>query len=115
MKILIAIILLFSSLSFSQTLNNCKIMTQNLFGATNSTTLALPMNAARRCLYIQNASLGTSTVYLRFGASTFNFANFPGLSLSAGTMWAPIVIPMNAIYISSNSVFGTSTMVMEGL
>lgn len=104
-------IMLFSSLSFAQTLNNCRITNQSLFGATTIATQGLPMKANRRCLVIQNATAGT-TIYVTFDSSATPTS--AGVALTGGTIWAPSVIPMNAIFISSGSAKGGTTMLMQG-
>ncbi len=113
MKLILLLLMLIPTSAFAD-LNNCRITTQFMIGATNTTTLVLAAKGNRRCLMVQNTSLGSTTIYLKFGASTISFANMTGLQLTAGTMWAPIVVPMNELYISSNSALGASTMIIQG-
>lgn len=108
---LILIFILIPSLSFSQTLNNCRVTTASQFGATSVPVVALANKANRRCLSIQNTSSGTSAIYIKFSAAG---AITDGISLTPGSMWAPYVIPMNAIYINSNALVGTSTVLIQG-
>ncbi len=113
MKLILLLLMLIPMSAYAD-LNNCRITTQTLIGATNTTVQALAIKGNRRCLVVQNTSLGSTTVYLKFGPATGGFSTITGLQLSAGTMWSPIIVPMNDIWVSSNSSVGTSTMFIQG-
>lgn len=112
MKLFLFLLFTFlGSSSFAQ-LNNCKIITQTEFSATTTSMLGLTTRAVRRCLIIQNKS-GGSSIYLKFNQQPSATTGVEGLVVSAGTMWAPNLIPMNAIFIRG-SAGGVSTLILSG-
>ncbi len=112
-KLFLGILLIglnWNSLSFAQALSNCRVTSQTTFGATSLWLQGLAQKSNRRCLVVQNVSR-TSTIYLQFGSGS---TTFNGLTLTAGTMWAPYIVPMNAIFVSADSAVGTSTLFIQG-
>lgn len=108
MKTILLLLTLLSSSAFAQ-LNNCKILTQTALGATTTSVIGLASRSSRRCLIIQNIS-AASTIYIKFDSA---HTGTEGLNLSAGTIWAPIIVPMNSIYIKG-SAGNVSATILSG-
>ena len=104
-------ILLFSSSVFAGPINNCTFFTQTDFGATTVSTKALSAMPNRKCLILQNHNKGASIVYVKFDSA---HTGIEGFEMGASTVFQPIYIPTNSIYLKS-SAGGVSTTILEGL
>lgn len=107
----VAIALMFLSLEASALpVNQFSPVTQSAQAITTTSTSYLPARAGRRYLYIKNQDAAI-VVYIKVGSI---HSTTEGVTLAAGAVWEPQVIPAGAIWIKSAS--GTPTVqIVEGI
>lgn len=81
----------------------------NTVTVTTTSALALAANPNRAYLYIQNT--GTTTVSVRLGSVQ---TGTEGIQIAAGGVWAPVIPPINSLYMVSASSTDSVTIV-EGI
>lgn len=109
MKLLIALLILLPCVAFGQNAGyNCTIFTQTDFGATTVSTKILNKNSERRCLTFQNK--GQTIVFVKLDSA---HVALEGVQVGGTTLWEPIHIFTNPIFIKTNSGSATIT-VLEG-
>lgn len=105
MKFLFPLLLLFSSVAFADPFT---VVTQSTLSVSGSVQ-ALPDNAVRTYLLIQNA--GTDTVIVKIGSS---ISTTEGILIAAGGAYEPRLVPKQSVWLKANS--GTQAVrILEGL
>lgn len=105
MKLLLVFLVLFSVSAKAET---CRITYQADVGATTVSVKMRSETHDRKCLIIQNQ--GSSVIYIKYDTAHTGTENF---QLAGGATFAPIIIPVNAIFIKS-AAGSVTTTILEG-
>lgn len=84
----------------------CRVLTHASYIINSGESTYLVEAKDRRCLMIENK--GVTTVLVKFGGAS---VASEGISIAAGTMWSPEIIPTNIIRMKSVGSSATVTVV----